>query len=134
MESYFVTEESKQGLNRIFIHLTTIRAYIILEEFEKAKRLCRMLITLTRDFNRLLDNIEAQVLLSVVLWMTGEKNDAEKLLIHVLASIEPYGFVRVFADEGKAVLPILKRIIKKPKAGRGCREAEIHTGAFVQRV
>lgn len=119
MESYFVTEESKQGLNRIFIHLTTVRAYIVLGEFEKAKQLCRMLITLTRDFHRLLDNIEAQVLLSVILWMMGEKKDAEKLLIDVLASIEPYGFIRVFADEGKAVLPILKRIIKKAESRKG---------------
>lgn len=135
-ESYFVTEESKQGLIRIFIHLTTIRAYIVLGEFEKAKQLCRMLITLTRDFHRLLDNIEAQVLLSVILWMMGEKKDAEKLLIDVLASIEPYGFIRVFADEGKAVLPILKRIIKKAESRKGLPGSrflqEVYLAAYEQ--
>jgi len=129
MESYFVTEESRQGLNRIFIHLTTIRAYIVLGEFEKAKQLCQMLITLTQDFHRLLDNIEAQVLLSVILWMMGEKKDAEKLLIDVLVSIEPYGFIRVFADDGKAVLPILKRIIKKAEI-----QKEMSGSRFLQEV
>ena len=45
----------------------------------------------------------------------GEKKEALVMLQISLSDMESYHFIRVFADEGKAILPILKRIIKKSK-------------------
>jgi LuxR family maltose regulon positive regulatory protein len=138
LENYFVTEESRPELNRVFIHFTTVRAYIVLGEFEKARRLCQMLITFTSDFHRLLDNVEARILFSIILWMAGEKQEAARLLHSALADTEPYGFIRVFADEGKAILPLLKRLVKKTEqenpAGRpgGRYLKEVYLAAYEQ--
>ncbi|MEA4925984.1 MAG: LuxR C-terminal-related transcriptional regulator [Syntrophomonadaceae bacterium] len=114
LENYFVTEEESPQLNKIFLHFTTARAYILLGEFEKARRLCEKLKKLAEDFCRLLDAAEAAVLLTVLMWLAGEKQEAAALLQRTLYDLEPYRFVRVFADEGRAVLPVLKKLLKRP--------------------
>jgi LuxR family maltose regulon positive regulatory protein len=113
LDNYFVTEDQSPELHRIFLHFTTVRAYIVLGEFEKAQNLCEKLKRLAADFRRLLDAAEAGVLLIILMWLTGEKQEAAALLRTMLADMEPYRFIRVFADEGKAILPVLKRLLKK---------------------
>jgi LuxR family maltose regulon positive regulatory protein len=112
LENYFVTEQPNPGLSRTFVQFTTARAYIVLGELDKAQRLCEMLKALAGDFQRLLDEAEASVLLSVVLWLSGKKAESAALLEKTLAALEPYGFVRVFADEGGAILPVLKKLMR----------------------
>ncbi len=113
MDNYFVNDGQNMELHKIFLHFTTIRAYIVLGEFKKAQMLCERLKTLSRNFSRLLDEIEATVLLIILKWITGKKQEATFLLQTTLTEAEPYHFVRVFADEGKAILPIIKRLSKK---------------------
>lgn len=113
LDSYFVTESQSPQLHKIFLHFTTVRAYIVLGEFEKARKLCAELRKLSKDFYRLLDLTEASVLLAVLLWLTGKKQEASALLQTTLADMEPYHFIRVFADEGKTILPILKKAFEK---------------------
>ena len=100
-------------LNKIYLHFTTARAYIVLGQFKKAQLLCERIKALSCDFGRLLDSIEATVLLIIILWMTGKKQEAVLLLQSALIEAEPYYFVRVFADEGKAILPIIRRLMKR---------------------
>lgn len=113
LDNYFVTEVQKPELNRNYLHLTTIRAYIVLGEFAEARRLCLTISKFSADFYRLLDKTEAEVLLTIVLWLTGAKKEALQLLRELLAVAEPHGFIRVFADEGKALLPVLKKLLKQ---------------------
>ncbi len=82
-------------------------------EFEKARQLCEKIRKLAADLRRFLDATEAAVLLTVLMRLTGKKQAADALLQATLADAEPYRFIRVFADEGKAILPIFKRLLKK---------------------
>jgi len=113
LENYFVTEGQNPELHKIFLHFTTVRAYIVLGEYDKAQRLCENLKRLAEDFCRLLDATEATVLLVILKQITGKKQEAAALLQASLAYMEPYHFVRVFADEGNAILPVLRRLLKK---------------------
>jgi len=113
LDNYFVTEEPDLALHKLFMNFTTVRAYIVLGEYKKAELLCGSIKAIFCNFGRLLDGIEASVLLSIIQWMTGKKLEAAASLQAILIGAEPYHFIRVFADEGKAILPILKRILKK---------------------
>jgi len=79
--------------------------------------------SLSVEMNRPLDMAEADVLIAIVEWCRGNKTVARSRLRAVLAAMKPYGFVRVVANEGKAVLPILTAIIKKLS-----KEADIGAG------
>lgn len=134
-DNYFVTGEQNPELHKVFIHFTTIRAYIVLGEFNKAHELCEKIKTLARDFGRFLGGIEATVLLTLIKWITGKKQEAASLLQTALTSAEPYHFIRVFADEGKAILPILKKLLKKTGNERervlSCKYAqEVYLAAY----
>ncbi len=113
LENYFVVDKQDMELHKIYLHFTTARAYIVLGEYKKAELLCDRIKVLSRDFGRLLDRIEATLLLIILNWITGNKKESVELLLTTLAEAAPYYFVRVFADEGKAVLPLLNRIRKR---------------------
>ena len=112
LDNYFVHDRQDMELHRIYLHFTTVRAYIVLGEYKKAQMLCERIKALSCDFGRLLDEIEANVLLIVLKWITGKKQEAVLLLQTTLAGAEPYYFIRVFADEGQAILPIINRLRK----------------------
>ncbi|HQE65933.1 MAG TPA: LuxR C-terminal-related transcriptional regulator [Bacillota bacterium] len=119
LENYFITESYNPELHRIFLHFTTVRAYIVLEEYEKAELLCEKLWKLCTDYHRLIDAAEAAVLLTVILRLTDRETQASALLQKTLLDMEPYCYIRVFADEGNAILPVLKKLIKKADMGNG---------------
>ena len=112
LEHYFVIDKQEMELHKIYLHLTTARAYIVLGEYNKAELLCERLKSISNDFGRLLDRIEVTVLLAILKWITGNKQEGSELLQATLAEAAPYYFIRVFADEGKAILPLLNRIRK----------------------
>jgi len=136
LENYFVTEAQNLELYKTFLHFTTVRAYIVLGEFEKARRLCEALKALAQDFSMVLDAAEATVLLVILKWMTGNKQEAVDMLDAALSEMEPYHFVRVFADEGKAILPVLRALRRRsekenePRKNRYLRE--IYLAAYEQ--
>ncbi len=113
LENYFVIDRQDMELYKIYLHFSTVRAYIVLGEYKRAELLCEKLKSLSRDYGRLLDGIEATVLLILLKWRSGKKQEAVSLLQTALAYAEPYGFIRVFADEGKAILPALNMLRKK---------------------
>jgi len=109
LDNYFVNESGMLYLYRIYQYFTTVRAYAVLGEYEKAKALAERLCRLGKDFNRPQDAAEAGVLISAVMWAQNKKEDSQKILEEVLAETQPHGFVRIIADEGAAVLRILKK-------------------------
>jgi LuxR family maltose regulon positive regulatory protein len=138
LENYFVTEAQNPELHKIFLHFTTVRAYIVLGEFERAQRLCEKLKKLAQDFCRLLDATEATVLLVILKRMTGKKQEAVAMLQASLSDMEQYHFIRVFADEGKAIIPVLKMLLKKSeKENEPCKPGyrylqEVYLAAYEQ--
>lgn len=113
LDRYFVMEPDHIEFFRSFQHFTTARAYLVLGETEKAARLIRLLETFGRDLNRPLDEGEALVLSAALRWAEGDKKGAASTLETALTLLQPYGFIRIVADEGACVLPILKRLSAK---------------------
>lgn len=106
----FTADTEHVDVFHIFQHFTTARAYSILGKTKEALRCLLVLEDYSRNLNRPLDEAEAQVLLSAILWAEGLRPEAIDKLTCALALMQPFGFIRVIADEGTAVLPILKRI------------------------
>ncbi|MDL2314161.1 LuxR C-terminal-related transcriptional regulator [Desulfovibrio sp. OttesenSCG-928-C14] len=105
---YFVTEPVQPEFYKIFQHFTTARAYIALNRVADALSLLEKLKALGTSFNRPLDMAEAGVLLALVHWATGEKREARAAMDATLELTQQYGFVRIIADEGASILPVLK--------------------------
>ena len=113
LRNYFVNESSFKEFYKIYRNFTTVRAYILLMQIDKARDALSMLKTLSESYDRLLDTAEVNVLLSIVEWITGKRKEAQSRLLSVLVTVQLYGFVRIIANEGKAVLPILSSVIRK---------------------
>lgn len=119
LRNYFVNDNTCNEFYRIYRNFTTARAYILLAQTDKAQDLLNKLRTMSESYDRLLDTAEADVLLSITEWITGKKKEAQNRLLEVLSTMQPYGFTRVIANEGKAVLPILTSVLKRIEKDAG---------------
>jgi len=111
--NYFVGDASFGEFYKIYQNFTTARAYIILSMADEATAALRRMKRLGEEMNRPLDAAEADVLLSVIEWSLGKREEACDRLHGILAGMQAYGFIRVIANEGKSVLPILAAVLKK---------------------
>jgi LuxR family maltose regulon positive regulatory protein len=113
LEQYYVNDSSFNGFYKIFRNFTTVRAYILLMQTDKAVAALEKIRAMAVNYDRLLDMAEADALLSVAEWASGRKKEAQARLLNLLAALKPFGFIRVIANEGKAVLPILSSAVRK---------------------
>jgi len=117
LNQIFVTNDEQLRFYKLYQYFTTARAFIVLSEQDKAMEYLEKLKKLGSDYRRPLDIAEAGVLQAALQWVAGSKKEAVCGLEEVLLSMQPYRAVRIIADEGAAVLPILKKIaIKVDKA------------------
>lgn len=123
LEQPFVLTPKYLELYKIYQHFTTARAYMVLAQTEKAMGHIEKLRRLAVDFGRPLDAAEAAVLQAVLEWATGKKEEAQLTLEEALLDMQTYGFVRVFADEGASVLPILRKLASRQKDDRHDQKA-----------
>ncbi|MDP4094009.1 MAG: LuxR C-terminal-related transcriptional regulator [Bacillota bacterium] len=112
LEQLFVTNDEHLLFYKLYQYFTTARAYIVLSERDKAIEYLEKLKKLSSDYRRPLDIAETNVLLAALKWSTGLHKEAGKVMEEVLIAMQPYNAVRIIADEGAAVLPILKKIAK----------------------
>jgi len=131
LDNYFVAETQPLETYRIYQYFTTVRAYGVLGDFAKGKDLVARLRRLAQEFNRPQDAAEAGVLLAAFLWAEGHKDAAQEMLETVLLEMQPYSFIRLFADEGAAILPVLKRV--EGKVGHADYQGELD-GVYVNNV
>ena len=113
LDYHHVTYTEHIEFFRSFQHFTTARAYIASGESTRAIHYLHMLKVFGIKQNRPLDRCEAGVVLSALYWVLGRKKDADAELEETLEILQPYGFIRVVADEGAAVVPMLKRLLLK---------------------
>lgn len=116
LDEFFVTEVERVELYRVPQHFTTARAHLALEHRAEALRVLDLLDRFGREFNRPLDVGEAGALKAALLWAYGKKAEACEALSSALEALAPYGFVRIVADEGASVEPVLKRLLKQVSA------------------
>ncbi|MCL2147196.1 MAG: LuxR C-terminal-related transcriptional regulator [Synergistaceae bacterium] len=112
LDHYFVSEREFGVLYKIYQNFTTVRAYIVLGQSAEALSALNKMRELGGSFDRPLDVAEADVLIAIIKWVTGEKKEARDRISNLLTALCPYGFVRIVANEGKAVLPILSAVLK----------------------
>ncbi len=113
LKNYFVTQREQIPLYKVFQYFTTARAYMVLDQPEKALEVLRKLRQLAEDFRRPLDIAEARMLEACLEWAAGSRREAAATLEEVLLTMQPHGFIRIVADEGSAVTPVLKRVLAK---------------------
>ncbi|MCL2765463.1 MAG: LuxR C-terminal-related transcriptional regulator [Treponema sp.] len=116
LDNYFVNDDddSKQSstvpLYKIFQCFTTVRALIILNRGSRAMALINRIIQFARDYRRPMDLAEALTLKACMEWASGRRAEAAGILEEALLPMQEKRFIRIIADEGAAVVPILKRI------------------------
>lgn len=138
LSNYFIDDSSFGVLYKIYRNFTTVRAYILLGQLDKAHVALSSMKALAISFDRPLDVAEADVLLAIVEWASGKKKEARYRLQNTIRSIYRYRFIRIIANEGKSVLPILSSVIKQiekeddPSGGLAAFSKDIYMTAYEQ--
>ncbi len=124
-------ETEEQNLTFMYAKFTTIRALLVMREYERAEKILQSLIVFAEEFQRPLAYIEARTLCAILYWKQHQKERALQELIPALRKAQQYDYVRLLADEGVALLPLLIKL-QRNKAHKGC----VDTGfqEFLQKV
>lgn len=111
LAQYYVTEDTGHlQLYKLFQYLVTARAYLVRSEAKKAEELLLRIQDFASHYRRPADIAEAEVLHAALLWAQKSRTQAQELLEKALERMQPYGFIRLFAEEGLSILPILRKI------------------------
>jgi len=111
LDNYFVSDEDRIPLYKYFQYFTTARACIVLNKGGKALAVIEKLEQFTHEYRRTLDLAEALTLKACLFWASGRRAEAASALEEALLGLQPYGFIRVVADEGQSIVPVLKRVM-----------------------
>jgi len=112
-------------------HFTTLRSYIVLEDYKTAVDFGKRIQKFADDYKRPLDKIESCILTAIALWEKGDKYNAVQEMEQAIHIAEPYGFIQLFVNEGKEILPLLWMIRKK--ADINSRQAQF-VDTLLQRI
>ncbi|MDR2541909.1 MAG: LuxR C-terminal-related transcriptional regulator [Treponema sp.] len=110
-------------LYKVFQYFTTARAYMALNKGGKALGIIRSLIQFARDYRRPLDLVESLTLKACLEWASGSRGEAVVSLEEALLETQSRNFIRIIADEGSAIVPVLKRLVSSV-------QSENYTGAL----
>ena len=113
LDNYYVVEAEHIELFLVFQHFTTTRAYMVLGDYDRARKYTVMLRDFGQNLVRICDYGEASVLLAALEWAAGKKKEATEILEDALEKLQPHGLTRIVIDEGAAILPVIKRIALK---------------------
>jgi len=98
---------------QLYQAFTTIRARIAPGDFSLALILMANVEKLVTDYRRPLDLMEIHILRAIVLWKEKQRPDAVDSMEKAVLLAQPYGFTRIFANEGAAVIPILQKLYNR---------------------
>ena len=113
LSSYGIEDSGKLKFYQIYQALTTIRAKIVLGNYSSALLLMTNLDKLVNDYRRHLDRMEIYILRAIVLWKQRQRAQAIESIEKAVLIAQPYGFTRMFADEGATVVPILQKLYNR---------------------
>ena len=113
LSRYAIDEKEASKFYRIYQTFTTIRAKISIGEFASALVILTKLEKLVTDYRRSLDQIEIHILRAIVLWKQKQWAESVDSIEKAVSLAQPYGFIRIFANEGAAVLPFLQKLYNR---------------------
>jgi len=115
----------------LYGHFVSGRAFITMGDYDSAIILLKKVLELARAYNRPLDIIEAQVLLSICFWKKkrGFQTQALEYLEQAAMGAHPYGYCQIFANEGAELSGMLHRLHNRVKHQK---EADSVPASFVK--
>jgi LuxR family maltose regulon positive regulatory protein len=108
LSNYFVDDGNEADIGKMTMHLTTARALMVEGEPDAARAFINSLLRLAEKFGRPRDRAELLTLLGILEWHCGARKDATEPVKEAIRLMQGPRFVRVFADEGASVLPMIK--------------------------
>lgn len=99
----------------MYASFTTCRAYICVGKYDYAIILLQKVLEIVSAFNRPLDIIEAEILLSIAYWKKRRSYQKEALE-HLEAAVRvayPYGYVQMFINDGATLAGMLHKLKKR---------------------
>ncbi len=100
-------------------HFATLRSYVAMEYFASAIRFGRRLLELAAAYVRPLDQTECCILLARAMLSAGKGDNALEMMERAVTLASPYGFVQLFLNEGKTILPLLLALREKRTGAAG---------------
>jgi LuxR family maltose regulon positive regulatory protein len=113
LSNYAAGDLSTVKFYQIYQAFTTIRAYIATGNFALAQVLMAGVEKLAVNYKRPLDHIEILILKSIVFWKEKQQTKAVESMEEAVRLAKPYGFTRIFACEGAAVIPVLQKLCNR---------------------
>jgi LuxR family maltose regulon positive regulatory protein len=114
------------------VALTLARAWLMRGEAGRAATLVESVRSAAEQSGRIGTLVEAMALQSRVCWANGERDHAVGLLAQGLALAEPGGFVRQFADEGPALVPVLAELAASQRNGHWVPPSPAYVGILLE--
>lgn len=91
-----------------YCYQVKIYAYIMLDKMESALLILHRILEYSREYNRIYDELNMRILEMIIGYRHGDTAWPRKLK-ELLAETEGYGMVRIYADNGSLIYPILKQ-------------------------
>jgi LuxR family maltose regulon positive regulatory protein len=110
LSDYAVSDSEEITLYQIAQVLTTVRAQIAVGAFSPALILLARLERLALNCRRRLDRLETLILRAILLWRQRQRAEAVDTMREAVLLAQPCGYIRMFANEGAAVLPVLRKL------------------------
>lgn len=90
-----------------YCYLVKIYAYIMLGKMESALLILHRLLQYSKDYNRKYDELNMRILEMIICYRYGD-DSWQGQLQELLTETGDYGMVRIYADKGSLIYPILK--------------------------
>ena len=91
-----------------YCYFVKIYAYIMLDQTESAQLILQRMLEYTRSYHRIYDELNMRILAMILSYRQGD-DSWKKQLDDILVETEKYGMVRIYADKGNLIYPVLKK-------------------------
>lgn len=91
-----------------YCYFVKIYAYIMLDQIESAQLILQRMLEYTRSYHRIYDELNMRILAMILSYRQGD-DSWKKQLDDILEETEKYGMVRIYADKGNLIYPVLKK-------------------------
>lgn len=97
-----------------YCYTIKIYAYMMLDKVESALMVLHRMLEYAKEYGRKYDELHMRILEMIICYRHGDKTWMEQLQA-LLEETESYGMVRIYADRGNLIYPILKKYEEQSK-------------------
>lgn len=108
-----------------YCYFIKIYAYIMLDQIESAQLMIHRMLEYTKAYHRTYDEMNMRIMEMIVCYRRGD-DSWQSRLDNILAETEKYGLVRIYANKGNLIYPLLKKYEDRNKNGKGQVDAKYY--------